>query len=105
MNDHNLYPSCEHVAELAPSLIRRRRMWMSVKLMGAVMVSVGTGFACGFAGGFAGAAWAAGGTADVSASVTEGKDSGCGAKGQIACPTQGWIKTGPDKGGVQGEAP
>ncbi|WP_437595380.1 hypothetical protein [Sorangium sp. So ce590] len=57
-------------------------------LMGAAMMSVGIGFAVGFAGGFAGAAWAAGGTADVPASAAEGKDFGCGAKGQKACSMQ-----------------
>lgn len=78
-------------------------MWMSVKLMGAVMVSVGTGFACGFAGGFAGAAWAAGGTADVPASVADGKDFGCGAKGQQACPMQGLDQGGSVQGRVRRE--
>ena len=60
-------------------------MSMSMKLMSAVLMSVGIGFA--------GAAWAAGGTTDVPASVAEGKDFGCGAKGQKACPMQGWMKT------------
>ncbi|WP_437540642.1 hypothetical protein WME97_24965 [Sorangium sp. So ce367] len=78
---------------------------MSVKLMGAVMMSVGTGFAFGFAGGFAGAAWAAGGTADVPASVAEGKDFSCGDKGQRACPIQGLDQDGSVQGGARGEAP
>ncbi|XXY50747.1 hypothetical protein WME91_06340 [Sorangium sp. So ce269] len=68
-------------------------MSMNMKLMGAVMMSVGLGFAGGFAGGFTGAAWAADAEADVPASVAEGKDFGCGAKGQKACPMQGWMKT------------
>ncbi|HTN85628.1 MAG TPA: hypothetical protein VL242_18140 [Sorangium sp.] len=85
--------SCDEVAELYFYLIRRRHMSMSMKLMGAVVMSVGIGFAGGFAGGFTGAAWAAEGTADVPASVAEGKDFGCGAKGQKACPMQGWMKT------------
>ncbi|WP_437587923.1 hypothetical protein [Sorangium sp. So ce1000] len=59
-------------------------MSMSKKLMSALLMSVGIGFA--------GAAWAAGGTADVP-SVAEKKDFGCGAKGQKACPMQGWMKT------------
>ncbi|WP_437573141.1 hypothetical protein [Sorangium sp. So ce887] len=81
------------MAELSFHLVRRRPMSRSMKLMGAVIMSVGIGFAVGFAGGFAGAAWAASGTADVPASVAEGKDFGCGAKGQKACPMQGWMKT------------
>ncbi|KYF89036.1 hypothetical protein BE17_10490 [Sorangium cellulosum] len=60
-------------------------MSMSMKLMSAVLMSVGIGSA--------GAAWAASGTADVPGSVAEGKDFGCGAKGQKACPMQGWMKT------------
>ncbi|WP_437725836.1 hypothetical protein [Sorangium sp. So ce861] len=57
---------------------------MSMKLMSAVLMSVGIGFA--------GAAWAASGTADVPGSVAEGKNFGCGEKGQKACPMQGWMK-------------
>ncbi|WP_438032994.1 hypothetical protein [Sorangium sp. So ce204] len=60
-------------------------MSMSKKLMSAVLMTVGIGFA--------GAAWAAGGTADLPASVAEKKDFGCGAKGQKACPMQGWMKS------------
>ncbi|WP_437925645.1 hypothetical protein WMF37_42405 [Sorangium sp. So ce291] len=58
---------------------------MSMKLMSAVLVGVGIGFA--------GAAWAAGGPTDLPASVAEKKDFGCGAKGQKPCPMQGWMKT------------
>ncbi|WP_438040786.1 hypothetical protein [Sorangium sp. So ce128] len=57
---------------------------MSMKLMSAVLMSVGIGFA--------GAAWAASGTAEVPGSVAKGKNFGCGAKGQKACPMQGWMK-------------
>lgn len=64
-------------------------MSMSMKLMGAMIMSA----SIGIAGGFAGAAWAAGEAADVPASVAEGKDFGCGAKGQKACPMQGWMKS------------
>ncbi|WP_234022929.1 hypothetical protein [Sorangium cellulosum] len=59
-----------------------------MKLFSAVLMGVGIGFA--------GAAWAAGGATDVPASVAEGaakKEFGCGAKGQKACPMQGWMKT------------
>ncbi|WP_437736495.1 hypothetical protein [Sorangium sp. So ce1335] len=47
---------------------------MSIKLMGAMIMSVSIGFAGGFAVGFAGAGWAAGGTADVPASVEVDRD-------------------------------
>ncbi|AUX25769.1 hypothetical protein SOCEGT47_063200 [Sorangium cellulosum] len=60
-------------------------MSMSMKLMSAVLMSVGVGFA--------GAAWAAGGPPDAPASVTEeAKKFDCGKKGQKACPMQGWMK-------------
>ncbi|WP_433933855.1 hypothetical protein [Sorangium cellulosum] len=87
MNDHIW--ELQWGVELSLHRIRRRQMSISMKLMGAMVMSV----SIGFAGGFAGAARAAGGAADVPASVAEGKDFGCGAKGQKACPMQGWMKT------------
>ncbi|WP_438005415.1 hypothetical protein WME89_42930 [Sorangium sp. So ce321] len=69
---------------------------MSMKLMSAVLVGVGIGFA--------GAAWAAGGPTDLPASVTEKKDFGCGAKGQKPCPMQGWMKSVMQSATTSGDA-
>ena len=69
---------------------------MSMKLMSAVLVGVGIGFA--------GAAWAAGGPTDLPASVAEKKDFGCGAKGQKPCPMQGWMKTVMQSATTSGDA-